>query len=359
MKKAIIICGEGITAAQSMASNLAANGYGPSDILSFSKEASILENAEHIGDVYNTGETALDEAAVCMALGGLTAVKYDASFNAGTNRMAAAAQNCINADFKAGLSLKNGALSYSGPWYFLEMINRGEIYSSGFYNDISFYNSLLFGVAGQVLDFNPATAKKNRGSKRIVFAPSGFFFTAAAAHVCLGMLGKKSCKAVVLEPGKNAVFYAASGEAGCFVTDSAPAACAAAAAGSAAVYLCPEQAKIASGPLSETALTVTGRINPGLIASAVFAAWNQGDTVAMEKSGAITLKKWGAAGNVNPFFLMENDIAGYFGRFRDTKTDIFAAAIKGKDTMSAAFVLYRNLFSINVMRSESAPDGAR
>jgi hypothetical protein len=56
---------------------------------------------------------------------------------------------------------------------------------------------------------------------------------------------------------------------------------------------------------------------------------------------------------------MENDIAGYFGRFRDTKTDIFAAAIKGKDTMSAAFVLYRNLFSINVMRSESAPDGAR
>ena len=212
MKRAVIICGDGITAAQSMASNLAANGYGPSDIISFNKEALILENAPHIGGVYVTGGTAFDESAVCKAVGGLMAGKYDASFNAAASRVAAAAQNCINADFKAGLSLKNGALSYSGPWYFLEMINRGEIYSSGFYNDISFYNSLLFGAADPVFDIGPLTAKKSSGNGRVVFAPSGSFFTEAAAHGCLGLLEKKLCTAAVLEPGGNAVFYAAWGK---------------------------------------------------------------------------------------------------------------------------------------------------
>ena len=359
MKKAVIICGDGITAAQSMASNLAANGYGPSDIISFNKDALILENARNIGGVHVIGGTASDEGAVCRAVCGFTAGKYDASFNASTNRMAAAAQNCLNADFKAGLSMKNGGLSYSGPWYFLEMINRGEIYSAGFYNDISFYNSLLFGAADPVFDINPATAKKSSGSGRVVFAPSGAFFTAAAAQCCLGLLEKKSRKAVVLAPGENAVFYAASGEAGCFVTDSPSAACAAAAAGSAAVYLCPEQSKTAPGPLGETALTVSGRINAELISRAVLAAGNQGDMEALEKKGAITVKKWGAAGNINPFFSMEKDIAAFFSRFSGTKTDIYAAAIKGKDTASAAFVLYKNLFSINVMRGENAPGGAQ
>ena len=143
------------------------------------------------------------------------------------------------------------------------------------------------------------------------------------------------------------------------MTDSPSAACAAAAAGSAAVYLCPEQSKTAQGPFGENSLTVCGGINAGLILLAVSAAGNKADMEALEKNGAITVKKWGAAGNINPFFSMEMDIAGYFEKFSGTKTDIYSAAIKGKDTLCAAFVLYKNLFSVNVMRGENAPGGAQ
>jgi hypothetical protein len=369
LKKAIIICGGNIPAAQSMAANLAASGYGKSDILSFSERGRILENAPHIGGVYildrkkvkapvfsgengNYGEAAVREMLEPVS------IKYDAAFNAGTGRIKAAIHSFIRAEFKAGLSLEGGAFSYKGPWYFLEKLKKGAVYSSGFYNDVSFYNSLLIGAVDSITDFQPAVTRPEALNEKAVFAPVNKFFTPGLAEKCAEIMRGKMVEPLVLNSVAEEAFrHAAGGGAKYFVTDSFAAAAAASAAGSNTVCLCRDAGSLAAGPFGGNAVTVSGRPGAGFITDACFAAGKSSLRAAMKKRGAAALKEWPDAGKANPFYIMENEISGYFEKYSGAnagKADIYAEALKASDRASGAFVLYKNLFPVKVMREESA-----
>jgi len=346
LKSAIIICGWNTAAAQSMAANLSAAGYENCDILSPGRDALALEKAPHIGRIYVFGGDKFNGSApeaVERELRPVLSKKYDASFNAGPGRAGAALQYFIKADFKAGLSLNDGSMSYSGPWYFLEMLNRGEIYSSGFYNDVSFYNSLLMGAAGAITDFAPAVAGTGADEEGAVFAPVNSCFTSGMAAECSKLFEKEAFPSRVLEPSGEEALKAAARGARCFVTDHPGAASIAAAAGSKTLYLCGGQRGAAGGPFCANAATMCGRINARLIADACTAANG-------EKNGA-ALKSW-ECGRPNPFYVMENEISGFFGKYSGTDADIYSDALKGTGPVSGAFVLYKNLFSIRVARDE-------
>jgi hypothetical protein len=356
LKNAIIICGANTAAAQSMAANLAASGYENCDILSPDRDAIVLENAPHIGRIYALGRDKLKESALAggpeaagaaleLELQPVLSKKYDASFNAGTGRTGAALQYFINADFKAGLSLKDESMSYNGPWYFLEMLNRGEIYSSGFYNDVSFYNSLLIGAAGSITDFSPALTRTGTTAESAVFAPVNSCFTASMAAECSMLFEKTGFSSRVLKPSREEALKAAVCGARCFITDYPAAAAIAAAAGSKTLYLCRGQRDAAKGPFCANAATMSGKINARLIMETC-ASSNGGKTCA-------ALKSW-ECGGPNPFYVMENEINGFFGKYKGVDADIYSDALKGKDAASGAFVMYKNLFSIRVSRDEQA-----
>jgi hypothetical protein len=225
---------------------------------------------------------------------------------------------------------------------------------AGFYNQISFYNSILCDIVSEVRDYEPLRIIKQRNTKEAEIHFSSFNYEKNKSIIY-------EFNKILLEKGFKTKIYnlnvheslskIINSEASILITDMAETARFSASLGIETVFICYSPRVAAAGPFGKKSITICAHGGVTAAKNAITSrAWETGNCGA-----GYYIEKWeGLIDAINPFLFARKKLSSYLSIYGSSVdvTRIFTDAKKRNCDTANELVFFSEIIKTNVMGND-------